>query len=91
MICVTIHQRLRGLREIPEKPPSQPTDQPAHPETVKRQHRYEPQHSEGGRVLLPEILLPRIAPLASNCSTGNRLSNFNQRVGSKSSNYDLYR
>ena len=40
----------------------------------------------GGRVLLTEILLPGSARLASNCSTGNCLSNFNQRMSSKSSN-----
>ena len=33
----------------------------------------------GGRVLLTEMLLPRIARLASNCSTGGCLSNFNER------------
>ena len=41
---------------------------------------------KGGRVLLTEILLPRIARLASSCSTGNLLSNFNKRISSKSSN-----
>ena len=42
----------------------------------------------GGRALLTEILLPQIARLASNCSTGNCLSNykFNKRISSKSSN-----
>ena len=40
----------------------------------------------GGRVLLTEIPLPRIARLASNCSTGSRLPNFNERISSKGSN-----
>ena len=41
-------------------------------------------------VLLAEILPPRIARLASNCSTGNRLSNFNKRISSKSSNWKIW-
>ena len=40
----------------------------------------------GGRVLLTERLLPRIAPLASNCSTGNCLSDFNKRISSNNFN-----
>ena len=40
----------------------------------------------GGRVLLTETLLPRIARLATNCSTGNNLSKFKKRTNSKSSN-----
>ena len=40
----------------------------------------------GGRVLLTEILLPRIARLASNCSTGNCLSSVNKQLLSKSLN-----
>ena len=40
-------------------------------------------YSEGGRVLLTEMLLPRIARLASNCLTGNCLSTFNKRISSK--------
>ena len=40
----------------------------------------------GEGVLLTEILLPRIARLASNCSTGNCLSNFNKGISSKGSN-----
>ena len=44
----------------------------------------------GGRVLLTEILLPRIARLASNCSTGNCLSSFNKRISSKNSNCEFW-
>ena len=40
----------------------------------------------GGGYLLTEILLPRNARLASNCSTGNCLSSFNKRTSSKNSN-----
>ena len=43
---------------------------------------------EGGRVLLTEIPLPRIARLASNCSTGSCLYNFDKRTSSKSSNWE---
>ena len=39
----------------------------------------------GGRVLLTEMPSARIARLASNCSIGNRLSDFDQRISSKSS------
>ena len=41
----------------------------------------------GGRVLLTEILLPRFAWLASNCSTGNCLSSFNKRTSANNSNW----
>ena len=37
----------------------------------------------GGRVLLTEILLPRIARRASNCLIGGCLSNCNERISSK--------
>ena len=39
--------------------------------------------SEGGRVLLTEMRLPRIARLASNRSTGNCSSNLNKRISPK--------
>ena len=41
---------------------------------------------EGGMILLTEILLPRIARLALNCSTGNCLSNFTKKISSNNSN-----
>ena len=41
---------------------------------------------EGGRVMLTEILLPRIARLASNSSTGNYFPNFSKRISSKMTN-----
>ena len=45
---------------------------------------------QDGYVLLTEILLPRIARLASNRSTtGNCPSNFNKRASSKSSNSEI--
>ena len=44
----------------------------------------------GGRVLPTQILLPRIARLASNCSTGSYLSNLNKRISSKSSNWESW-
>ena len=40
----------------------------------------------GVRVLLTVILLPRIARLSSNCSTGDCVSNFNKRISSNNSN-----
>ena len=52
------------------------------PAVERAQHQYQ----EGGRVLLTEILLPRIARLPSNCSTGNCLSDCNKRTSSNSSN-----
>ena len=47
-------------------------------------------HVRGGRVLLTEILLSRIARLASNCWTGSCLSDFNKRISSKSSSWETW-
>ena len=44
----------------------------------------------GGRVLLTEIPLPRIARLASNRSTGSRLLNFDKRTSSNNSNWEIW-